>query len=756
MKVPLEWLGEWVDWRGTTGELAEKLTQSGTEVVAIHATGCQVQGIVSAKIIEKKPHPNADRLTICQVDDGSGPRQVVCGAKNHNVGDVVPLAKPGTVFQSGIQIKSAKLRGESSDGMLCSAQELGLAEEGEGLLLLPPATALGVPLEKLFPGETVMEVEITSNRPDLASIAGLARELSALGVAQHSRPPATVVAKGELPDWKVLVEAGKICPHYTLSGLRVRGGVETPEWIKKRLTAAGMRSLGLLVDVTNYVLWETGQPVHVFDASRLQGSSLCVRLAKPGEVMLGLDGAKHVLQEEDLVIVDEGGVVALAGVVGGKESAVEPTTVNVLLEVATFAAGPIRRTARRLALRTESATRFARGGIDPALVETARNRVIQLLQEAGALEKYTGTCSVGGVPQLSPVAVPLRWEKAEEKLGFTLDQGVFGQRLGCLGFREERGRWVAPSWRGDVREEIDLVEELVRLSDLAKIPARFDSLAEGESVDDRAEKGRRQIRSFLIERGFFEILSGALVRTEEAGSARLRLAASPEATGYRQSLLAGLGRAAGRNISRGTLDLRLFELGRVSVEGGKEEMRLGLLVAGRERPVHWQEGEVRADQFSLKGLWQELAQRCPSLGLPLVLREMSATEKKSVGIKIPVWFSEGKVEVRAAAAVAYTPVSSYPGVQRDLALVLPDHVTLAEVEKVIRMVAPVEMESFRVFDRFVDATGQRVASGFLSLGCRLHFRSSARTLTEVEVGSWEKEILQALSSQCEAKLRAVL
>ena len=756
MKVPLEWLREWCDWGGSAAELADQLTQSGTEVVSMSSTGCQVKGIVTAKIVEKKQHPNADRLSVCVVDDGTGPRQVVCGAKNHNAGDMVPLAKPGTVFPDGMTIKAAKLRGESSEGMLCSAKELGLAEDAEGLLLLPAATPLGVSLESLYPGETVMEVEITSNRPDLASIAGLARELSALGVSPRPAklPPAT--PEGILQGWAVSIEDSKACPHYTLSALTIKTGVDSPDWMKNRLMAAGFRSLGLLVDVTNYVLLEIGQPSHVFDAERLEGTTILVRKAKAGEILDGLDGGKHALTQDDLVIADGKGVVAIAGVVGGVNSSVQSSSRRILLEVASFHAGSVRRTSRRLSASTESAKRFARGGLDPALVELSRRRIVQLLQEAGAIEKYEGVVVAGSPAVSRSGAVPLRWERAEKILGFPLARSTLEKQFFALGFREEKGAWIPPQWRMDVVEEIDLWEEIARLSDQEKIPAILDSQAEGRSVEDGAQRMARQIRAFLVERGYFEVLSGALVKAEEGKATRLSLAAGPDAASYRQSLLPGLGRAAARNISRGGIDLKLFELGRVSATGGQEELRLALLVSGRERPVHWQEGESGVDLFSLQGVWAELQKRFSGVGRPLVLRAMSSEEKKAVGLKSSVWVAEGAMMKSDPKTAVFQAVSSYPGVQRDLALVMPDRVSFAEVEKAIREVAPTEMEGCQVFDRFRDPQGIKVPVGFLSLGCRLQFRSTARTLSDEEVSGWEKQILQSLSSRCEAKLRSVL
>ena len=756
MKVSLEWLGEWCDWKETTEELAERLTRSGTEVISITSTGSKVKGVVSAKILEKKQHPNADRLTVCIVDDGSGPRQVVCGAKNHNAGDIVPLAKPGTVFPDGMTIKSAKLRGESSEGMLCSAKELGLAEDAEGLLILPGETKLGVPLEQLFPGETVMEVEITSNRPDLASVEGLARELGALGIPRKNRPEISQTSVSPLGSWKVHVEDPKDCPLYTLTALRVRSDIESPEWMKKRLSACGMRSLGLLVDVTNYVLLEIGQPVHAFDAEKLQGGTITVRRAKSGEKIVGLDGGTHVLNEEDLVIADGLGPVALAGVVGGKDSSVQKGTCSILLESASFLAGRVRRTGRRLSLPTESSRRFGRGGLDPALVDKAKDRVIQLLSECGALEKVEGALSVGSRSSTPTTPIPLRLERAEKILGLKNDPQVLTDRLRALGFCEEKAGWVPPTWRADIREETDLLEELVRLEDLEKVPVVLDALAEGQSREDREDRERRALRSYLVERGYFEALSGSLVRKEEGKHVSLSLAAGPEAASYRDSLLPGLLASAGRNISRGLGDLKLFEIGRVTGKGAQEEMRLAILVSGRERPVNWDEAEISTDFFSLRGIWQELRVRFAGLSEPMLMREVSAAEKKAVGMKATVYVVEGVLTQEKSKIAAYREFSSFPGVQRDLALVMPEAVPYSEVEKAIRSSAPAEMEGLMVFDRFRDSSGVKVPKGFLSLGCRLHFRSSARTLTEQEVSDWEKKILESLSARCQAKLRGVL
>jgi phenylalanyl-tRNA synthetase beta chain len=756
MKVSLEWLREWCEWEGTPAEVADRFTRSGTELISMQSTGCQVPGVVTAKILEKKPHPNADRLTLCQVDDGSGPRQVVCGAKNHQAGDIVPLAKPGTTFPDGMTIKSAKLRGESSEGMLCSAKELGLAEDAEGLLLLPKETALGLPLEKLFPGETVLEFEVTPNRADLASIEGMAREFIVLGAKAKDRSPIQAPAAGPLAGWKVEVADAKDCPRYSLTAISVKSGVDSPGWMKQRLSASGMRSLGLLVDVTNYVLLEMGQPVHAFDAAKILGNTIQIRRAKTGEKISGLDGGVHELTPQDLVIADAQGPVALAGVVGGKESAVGSATQKILLESARFHSGTVRKTARRLPLHTESSRRFGRGGLDPALVERARNRVISLLQQCGALEKVEGMITVGAETPKEGAVISLRLAKVEQMLGQALDPKKIQARLRALGFESRGDGWIAPSWREDVREEMDLIEELVRLENLDQTPSLLDPLAEAESVEDREDQRRRRIRAFLAERGFTETLTGSLVRKEEGTAVRLTVPAGPEAATIRESLIPGILGSAGRNVSRGNGDLKLFEIGRVAGANGKEEMRLALLVAGRERPVDWQEKEDKVGWFSLKGILEELRTRFPGIPAEVKLREAGTAEKKQAGLKVSVWVAETALGSTVGKIAENREISSFPGVERDLALVVPDAVPYAEVEKAIRAVAPPELESLKVFDRFRDASGVKVAKGFLSLGCRLQFRSNARTLTEQEVSGWEKKILESLSTRCQAKLRGVL
>jgi phenylalanyl-tRNA synthetase beta chain len=381
---------------------------------------------------------------------------------------------------------------------------------------------------------------------------------------------------------------------------------------------------------------------------------------------------------------------------------------------------------------------------------------MELLQQCGALEKVEGTTWVGGEKAKQAASIPLRLSKLERMIGQALDPKKIQARLTALGFEAKGEGWIPPSWREDVREEMDLIEELVRLENLDQIPSALDPLAEGESEEDKRDRRLRRLREFLVERGFFETLTGSLVRKEEGATVRLTVPAGPDAAALRSSLLPGLLASAGRNASRGTTNLKLFEIGRVNGEKGREEFRLALLVAGQERPVDWQEKEEKAGPFSLKGIQEELQARFPGLPGPAKAREATASEKKQASLKIPAWVVEVSLGGGGEKIAEHREISSFPGVERDLALVLPETVPYADVEKAIRAAAPPELESLQVFDRFRDPSGAKVPKGSLSLGCRLKFRSPALTLTEEMVSGWEKKILESLSTRCQAKLRGVL
>ncbi|MFM8788657.1 MAG: phenylalanine--tRNA ligase subunit beta, partial [Chthoniobacterales bacterium] len=381
MKISLEWLKDYVALPESADTLSEALTNAGTEVIGREERGNVPDKIVVAQILSSEQHPNADRLSVCQVDDGSGqPRQIVCGAKNYKVGDKVPLALPSAVLGPDFKIKAGKLRGVTSDGMMCSAKELALAEDAEGLLILPADTAVGRPVKELFPPDTVLELEVTPNRPDLLGLVGVAREIGAITGASVKSPESAQPAEKAAGDSVKLEDAG--CPFYTARTIRGVKVGPSPQWLADRLSAVGLRPINNVVDVTNYVLMETGQPLHAFDLGKLEGG-IVVRNAREGEGLAALDGSSLKLRTHDLVIADAKKAVALAGVMGGAQTGVTNATTDLLLESAWFEPSRVRKTSRELGISTDSSYRFERR-VDPTGVLAASARATELiLQVAG-------------------------------------------------------------------------------------------------------------------------------------------------------------------------------------------------------------------------------------------------------------------------------------------------------------------------------------------------------------------------------------
>ncbi len=448
MKLSLKWLRDYVDYDGTPDELAHLLTFAGVEVEGVHTHGVAIDQVVVAAILDSKQHPNADRLSVCHVDDGSGqpPRQIVCGAKNYKVGDKVPLALPGAVLPGDFKIKAGKLRGEASEGMMCSAKELGLGDDQSGLLILPPESRLGAPIAEIFPPETILEIEVTPNRPDLLSHVGVAREIAALTGRKLKLPVAPENPSGGDPQLTVSIDADARagCPFYT--GTRIDGVKvgPSPAWLRERLASIGLRPINNIVDVTNYVMFELGRPLHAFDASKLEGGGIRVRLATPGEQLKALDGKTYKLAAHQVVIADASGRgSALGGVMGGDESGVTDATTSIILECAYFQPALIRRTSRETGLSSDSSYRFERG-VDPDGVVTGARRAIQLiLQVAGGTAHPM--VQAGDLSALTKsVEIPLRAERSRAILGIDVPAGQ-GRRHSHRAGPDEVREGLAPA-----------------------------------------------------------------------------------------------------------------------------------------------------------------------------------------------------------------------------------------------------------------------------------------------------------------------
>ncbi len=739
---------------------------AGVEVENIQEKGVSGEYFRAARVVSFAKHPNADRLRLCQVEDGSGTRQIVCGATNFQAGDIVPLALPGAVMPAGFAIKKSKLRGETSEGMMCAAEELGLPDKDDGLLILDACIEPGTRIDEIFQPEVVLEIEVTPNRPDLLSYRGLARELTALGAV--ARPLPFRDRKTTIdPDWQIAVEDEIACPRYT--ACRV-GGVqvgESPDWMKRRLEAQGLRPINVVVDITNYVLMETGQPLHAFDAGKLQGD-IRIRRAAAGESILALDGKSYLLDPENLVIADGSGPVAIAGVMGGEFSGVTEATTDLILESAEFAGPVVRAGARRLGLHSDSSYRFERG-VDPAGVDLARQRALDLLEE------YAGAQDQGMVESTSwrevCQEVELRPASIERLLGYQVSDQRTGEILTGLGLSKSEGHsWIVPTYRRDLQREVDLLEEVARIEGLERVTGSLPPGAAGRSPADYKDEQLSQLRHRLAGLGFHEVLTTSLVSPEADHPDYLNLInpLNEESTHLRRSLIETVLPCVRRNLGQGAPSIRLFEIGTVyrkeekeekEEKGGKsgsgESLRIVMVACGLDAGLHWKWSPEEAGYFSLKGAIEHLIRQTPGMVMPAEIAPVDAGRLKAHEIKSTVWAAEWDLPdwTAPAAPVLSRDLPMYPAVKRDLALVVSRKVSHQQIESVIRGVGIGELESVTCFDVYTDDSGEKLPSDQKSVAYALTYRSSQRTLQDKDVSEWERKIIGAVESELKGRLR---
>jgi len=790
MKISLSWLKEHLRTDKPASEIARILTDAGLEVGAIESTGVAIPKVVAAQILESVQHPNADRLSVCKVDDGSGtPRQIVCGAKNYKVGDKVPLAQPGAVMPGDFKIKVGKLRGVESEGMMCSSKELGLGEGADGLLILAPETTIGTPLSELFPAEEVFEIEITPNRPDWLGHLGVAREAAAFGCGELISPaPALPSTKEDASVAAIAApDAASIYSIRRIDGVKV---APSPEWLRKRLESVGLRPINNIVDITNFVMFETGQPLHAFDATKIDGA-LTVRFASEGEKFTALDGSEHQLTPCDPVIADSKGAQAVAGITGGKASGVSDGTTTILLESAVFTPGVIRRAARAHGLSTDSSYRFERG-VDAAGALAASARATALILEIAGGTASSELAVAGSLP--APRVVTLRGDRVRSLLGIDLDDAGIAALLAKLGLRQVTDGFEIPAWRNDLTREVDLIEEVARLHGIGNITSRLHAGAALSSEADRSYDFALGLRRRLAGAGFHEARSGTLTgsRDQEAfstgGVIAVRNPMGEEHSTLRGSLIPGLLDSVARNLRHGAESVRLFEIGRVyqTPEKNKpeERLRLGLLITGRTAPEDWrgkEEGSDRSlDLFDLKGVIARLGNPLDPISfrptthasLPLVL-EILINGKPAgiVGVLSPVATREvmvgghqGQIVVAeldlaplekssSALSKGTAALPKFPSVRRDLALLLDAAVPYAVVEESALAAKEELLTGITPFDIFSDPKGEKVPFGKKSLAVALTFQHADRTLTTEEVNDALARIVTRLRESAGAEIR---
>ncbi|MFL5822471.1 MAG: phenylalanine--tRNA ligase subunit beta [Solirubrobacteraceae bacterium] len=800
MRVPMLWLREYCSPDLETAQVADRLTMTGTKVEAIHRHGVDaLEHFVVGHVLSAEKHPEADRLSVCSVDSGDGaPRQIVCGAPNVAAGQTVAVARPGAVMPDGSRLGKVKLRGVESDGMILAEDELAIGTEHAGILELEvDGAAPGTPLTDLIEISTdVLELEITSNRPDCLGVVGVARELHAatnapLAPVPWSEDPGT---EGTVEGVSIEVQCPDLCPRFTARVFEdVRIG-PSPPWLKARLMAAGQRPISNVVDITNYVMLLTGQPLHAFDLDRVAGHRLTVRRAHDREQVQTLDGVLRTLDSEMVVIEDEEGPTSIAGVMGGARSEVDATTTRVLMEVANWDGPNIHRTALKLGLRSEASARFEKQ-LQPEQALEAQAVATRLMIEFGGARVAPGTVDVGG-PGPEPITLRLREARLTGLLGMGIPRDRQREILQALEFQTadaDDGLDVKPPplRRGDITREADVIEEVARLYGLERLPATLPSRHGASGRLTPQQRLRRRAADVLTAQGLDEVVGWSFNGPDM--SRRLRLgpdhpeveienAMSTEQSRMRRLLLGSLLDTVARNQAQGTGALRLFETGAVFLPRDDrslpdEPYHVAALLAGPARPATWRDPEPpKVDFFAAKGVLEGLLdalradwtqERSHEPFLHPSRRAAIAMGGRGIG-----WVGEIHPQVAAeweieqtlagfeldldalpeAPAAIYSDVSSYPEVREDLAVVVGDEVTSAQVVEVVRRSGGELLAGVEVFDVYRDA--ERVGEGNVSLALRLSFRASDRTLTDEEVAADRQRIIEALGQELSGRVRA--
>ncbi len=798
MKTSLDWLGDFVELPWEARELAGRLTAAGLEVEGIEDIGKIAAGVVTAEILERRPHENSDHLSVCQVSTGSGePLQVVCGAANCDAGQKVALACVGCDLGGGFVIKKAKLRGVESNGMLCASDELGLDDDHSGIMILPPDTPLGIPLSEIYQADCVIDWEVTPNRPDWLSHLGIAREIAAL--SQHSlkmpKPEIRVrqdVAASSVA--KVRIDAPDLCPRYIARVFENVKVAPSPEWLAQRLRAVGLRPVNNVVDITNYVMLEYGQPLHAFDLKNLAGQEIIVRRAKNGEKMVTLDGTELELDAENLVIADRDRAVALAGIMGAENSMITDQTVTVLLEAAAFERSNIRVSSRRLGKATDSSYLFERG-ISPELTALASERAASLLCELAGAVQLEGVLDCYPRPWQSE-RISCRVAKINALLGLKLSRDEIANCLERRGIKlvagdAERLEVQTPYWRFDLHQEVDLAEEVAQMQGLDAIPEAPAIAHLGGTASEDCFFGMEAARAELLSLGLNEIinysmwpLSDCLAGStlEEADILKVSNPISIDTAYLRPNLLAGLLKVVNHNVSRNTHDLALFEIGRVfqnTKNGAVERTEIGIALSGRRQPERYGEEKNECiDFFCLKGLLEGwLAARglkkprcqaithpafregaCASLSVDgralLFFGEVAPALVKGIRLRYPLFVALGDLallEAVPAAEKKHRGLPQFPGTARDISFVAPSDLTHQKILDTIYAMRLPMLEKVELFDIFADA--KVLGANRQSLSYSLTFCNPERSLTDDEINKLQERVRATLASELGVELR---
>jgi phenylalanyl-tRNA synthetase beta chain len=807
MKLPISWLRDWVEVDATPERIADALTRRGFYVAGIETYGASVPGVVVARVLEVSRHPNADRLSLCRVDGGGAELRVVCGAPNVRTGMMVPLATIGAVLPGGLVIRKSKIRGEESQGMLCSARELELSDDQEGIIDLErllggsghavEALEVGVPLDRVLgPPEVVLEVEVPFNRPDGLGVVGLAREVKAAFEGRWTGAARERLAARTTPgeQFDLALEDPEGCPRYIAQAVE---GVEigpSPRWLVRRLESVGQRSINNVVDLTNLVLFEFGQPLHAFDLATLRGPAIRVRRARAGERIVTLDGKERGLHPEVLVIADRERPVALAGVMGGADSEVTTGTTALLLECAWFDPRRVRRGARSLVLSTEASKRYERG-VDPEVGPAAAARFLTLLREVSpAARLAAGRAVRSGGPGARTVT--LRASRIARLLGVPFAPADATRHLELLEFVVEAGeplRVSVPAWRSDVTIEDDLVEEVARSWGYDHIPEAPLETHGVHAVRSQRERALERAHRAMIARGLTEAWSTSMVSEREAletaallgeGEPRLVRLANPmsrQGEVMRPSPVPGLLRACAHNLRQGMAAVRLFEVGigfRTAAGALPEERRMLAAIVTGPRFAHAHDVFQQSVDFEdAKGMWEAWLEEMrvdtpewrayaasgwkPGASAEVVsgtsrigwAGTLSQQLLRGWDIEVPVHLFTVLLDALSPGESPRSDVAlpgRFPPVRRDLAFFVPERVTHEQLAVALRGAGGEWLVSLELFDVYA---GPGTPMGEKSLAFALQFQHPERTLAEVEIQQVQDRMTAAAARECGARLR---
>lgn len=797
MQISLNWLKELVPFEVGVEELTERLTMLGLEIEAVTEPGKEISEIYVGHILEIAPHPDADKLVVCKTDIGrEEPLQIVCGAKNMKAGDKVPTAIDGATLPGGFTIGSRKMRGVQSCGMMCSARELGLGEDHSGLMILDPETPIGADIKSVLGlDDVVVEIEVTPNRGDWAGMIGVARELSAYYGIPLTLPEISIREAGEAAATcsSVTIEDPDLCPRYAGRVLRNVVIKPSPPWLCARLIAAGLRPINNIVDITNYVLLETGHPLHAFDFEKLAENRIVVRRVRPGEGITTLDGEKRVLTEGMLVIADAAKPQAVAGVMGGADSEVDENTRHVFLESAYFNPRSIRSTAKKLGLLTDAAQNFQRGA-DCEMALYALNRAAMLMQELADAEVAPGVLDEYPEKQ-DRGRVALRYARTDALLGIAVDPPRQRAILEGLGFKmlntEEASCTVAvPSWRHDVSHEADLIEEIARHYGYDRVPVAMPPVRQNAKVFAPQDRTVRALRRFLAARGLTEVVNWSFAGREnetrsglvedDSSMVMLENPLSENHAGMRTALLPALYATASYNCKRGARNVAIFEMGPVyhAVEGEtlpREPVHLAVLLSG-STTGSWNMPERAWDFYDIKGCLQSVA---GFFGRDLVVEELQcgafqSGQSASVKLRKNALGRMGKVEPSIARdfdlpentfaleldldfllskpvpPAQFESIPQYPPSLRDLAVIVDKAQAADQLLKTVKDAGGSLLKVVDVFDVYY---GKPLPADKKSVALSLIFQSPERTLTDKDTQKAVERIVAALAKQCGAELR---